>query len=203
MRASPFDLSAFEALAPAGFYLAIRVGFAFPMVEHNRLPPDWVREYTVSGLIVHDPVMTWAYGNSGAARWSALAGSDGQGVLELAKNHGLDYGAVASCLDRGADGQRTFGFFCRSDREYHDIELSLISDLVHNAHRAHARPKNLTTAELETLSLVKNGLLMKEMAAILGISESAIKQRLKSARLKLNAKTGSQAAATATMLGMI
>jgi hypothetical protein len=30
-----------------------------------------------------------------------------------------------------------------------------------------------------------------------------MKQRLKNARLKLNAKTGSQAAARATMLGMI
>jgi LuxR family transcriptional regulator, quorum-sensing system regulator SdiA len=124
-------------------------------------------------------------------------------VLELAKNHGLAYGAVASCLDGRGEGQRTFGFFCRSDREYADAELSLLADLVVSAHRAHSRPKNLTQAELETLGLVKNGLLMKEMACVLGISESAIKQRLRSARLKLNAKTGSQAAATATMLGMI
>ena len=71
------------------------------------------------------------------------------------------------------------------------------------AHQAHAQPKNLTAAELETLGLVKNGLLMKEIACILCVSESAIKQRLKNARLKLNAKTGSQAAARATMLGMI
>jgi LuxR family transcriptional regulator len=56
---------------------------------------------------------------------------------------------------------------------------------------------------LETLSLVKNGLLMKEIAGLLGISESAIKQRLKNARLKLDAKTGSQAAARATMFGII
>ena len=71
------------------------------------------------------------------------------------------------------------------------------------AHQDHARPRNLTPAELETLSLVKNGLLMKEIACLLGVSESAIKQRLKNARLKLKAKTGSQAAARATMLGMI
>ena len=70
-------------------------------------------------------------------------------------------------------------------------------------HIAHMRPTNLTAAEIETLGLVKNGLLLKEIAAILGVSESAIKQRLKNARTKLNAKTGSQAAARATMLGMI
>ena len=44
---------------------------------------------------------------------------------------------------------------------------------------------------------------MKEIACILNVSESAIKQRLKNARLKLNAKTGPQAAAMATMFGMI
>ncbi len=193
----------FLAVAPAGFYLAIRVGFAFPMVEHNFLPPSWVREYTISGLIVHDPAMSWAYKNCGAVRLSTLVGNDSQGVLELAKNHGLNFGAVASCVDEDDPSQRTFGFFSRSDRELEQSEIDWISESIEAMHAAHAPPKNLTSAELETLSLVKNGLLMKEMAFRLNISESAIKQRLKSARIKLNAKTGSQAAATAVMLGMI
>lgn len=197
------ELKTFECLAPAGFYVAIRVGFAFPMVEHNRLPARWVREYTAGGLVVHDPAITWAYRNRGIARWSELGLADTQGVLELAKNHGLSFGAVASCIDGGDDGQRTFAFFCRSDREYRTAELEVLNQSLVSSHRAYSRPKNLTAAELETLSLVKNGLLMKEIASLLGISESAIKQRLKNARLKLNAKTGSQAAARATMLGMI
>lgn len=197
------DPDAFEALAPAGYYLAIRVGFAFPTIEHNRLPASWVREYTVSGLIVHDPTMSWAYQNCGVARWSELVPNDAQGVLELAKYHGLNYGAVASWIDEDDASQRTFGLFCRADREYRSAELGLLEDLLCSAHKACAKPQNLTVAELETLNLVKNGFLMKEMACVLGVSESAIKQRLKSARLKLHAKTGSQAAATAVMLGMI
>ena len=192
-----------KAAAPAGFYIAIRVGYAFPMVEHNHLPAAWVREYTVSGLIVHDPVMVWVYGNRGSARWSDLGIDDSQGVLELAKNHGLHFGAAVSCSDDTDAGQRSFGFFCRSDREYDDLELKAFHDMLIESHREHARPSNLTSAEIETLGLVKNGLLMKEIASLLGVSESAIKQRLKNARLKLNAKTGSQAAARATMLGMI
>lgn len=197
------DPNDFTALAPAGFYVAIRVGFAFPMVELNHLPDSWIREYTVSGLIVYDPAMAWAHKNCGAITWSALDEEDPQGVLELAKNHGLNFGAVASCLDESAPAERSFGYFCRSDRDYTSEELERIGGLLLAAHRAHARPKNLTSAELETLSLVKNGLLMKEIAGLLCVSESAIKQRLKNARLKLNAKTGSQAAARATMLGMI
>jgi LuxR family transcriptional regulator len=197
------DPDTFNDAAPAGFYIAIRVGFAFPMVEHNRLPPTWVREYTASGLIVHDPAMSWAYRNCGVCRSSELGEEDSQGVLELAKNHGLNFGAVASYIDPGEASQRTFGFFYRSDREYRADELDWLNDQLIAAHHAYARPTRLTAAELETLSLVKNGLLMKEIASQLGISESAIKQRLKNARVKLNAKTGPQAAATATMLGMI
>ena len=197
------DPGEFRSLAPAGFYIAIRVGFAFPMVELNHLPGNWVREYTASGLLVHDPAMAWAYKNSGAIRWSELREGDDQGVFELAKNHGLNFGAVASFADLGSSGQRSFGLFCRSDREYRAAELEQLHRSLIAAHRAHAQPRNLTAAELETLGLVKNGLLMKEIACILGVSESAIKQRLKNARLKLKAKTGPQAAAKATMLGMI
>lgn len=189
--------------APAGYYVAIRVGFAFPLVEHNQLPTAWVREYTTSGLIVHDPAMAWAYRNCGVARWSELGQPDSQGVLELAKNHGLNFGAVASCVDGHDPSQRSFGFFCRSDREYSTPELDWLAQAVLAYHTANARPANLTTTEIETLGLVKNGLLMKEIACVFGVSESAIKQRLKSARTKLNAKTGSQAAARATMLGLI
>lgn len=197
------DPSDLRELAPAGFYVAIRIGFAFPMVELNHLPVNWVREYTAGGLMVHDPAMLWAYKNTGVARWSDLVASDALGVLELAKNHGLEFGAVVSCTDRSDPSQRSFGLFSRSDREYSPDELSGLNDRVVQYHRMHARPSNLTSAELETLGLVKNGLLMKEIACILNVSESAIKQRLKNARLKLNAKTGPQAAAMATMFGMI
>jgi len=197
------DYNLYDQLAPAGYYIAIRVGFAFPMVEHNRLPPGWIREYGTSGLIVHDPAMSWAYKHCGVARWSQLGEDDLQGVFELARTYGLNYGAVSSCIDDGDASQRSFGFFCRSDREFHEDELATLHRGLLDAHRSHARPKTLTAVDLETLGLVKNGLLMKEIASLLGVSESAIKQRLKNVRLKLNAKTGPQAAAKATMLGMI
>jgi LuxR family transcriptional regulator len=190
-------------LAPAGHYIAIRVIFAFPMVEQNCLPEAWIREYTVSGLGVYDPAMIWAYQNQGYVRMRDLAAKDSQGVLELAKYHGLNFGAAICCNDSVEGGGRSFGFFFRSDRDYTMGELEQLHAELLAMHHAHARPKNLTEAELETLGLVKNGLLMKEIASALGVSESAVKQRLRNARLKLNAKTGSQAAARATMLGMI
>jgi LuxR family transcriptional regulator len=196
-------INEFQIIAPAGFYLALRVGFAFPLVEHNQLPAAWVREYTAGGFIVHDPVIAWVYRNDGATRWSELGIEDPAGVLTLARQYGLNFGAAIGCRDAGGAGQRSFGLFCRADREFTPDELARLRGLLGEAHLAHERPRNLTAAELETLGMVKNGLLMKEIANALGVSESAIKQRLKSARVKLSAKTGSQAAARATMLGMI
>lgn len=190
-------------LAPAGHYIAIRISFVFPVVEQNCLPDTWIREYTASGLLVHDPAIAWAHQNQGVVRTRDLAGNDSQGVLELAKYHGLNFGGVACCVDADEGRERSFGFFFRSDRDYTTAELERLHAGLLATHRAYARPKNLTEAELETLGLVKNGLLMKEIASALGVSESAVKQRLRNARLKLNAKTGSQAAARATMLGMI
>lgn len=190
-------------LAPAGYYIAIRISFVFPMVEWNCLPEAWIREYTASGLLVHDPAMAWAYQNQGFVRMRDLVAEDNQGVLELAKYHCLNFGAAVCCVDSDEGSARSFGFFFRSDRDYSTEELEQLHAGLLATHRAYARPKNLTEAELETLGLVKNGLLMKEIASALGVSESAIKQRLRNARLKLNAKTGSQAAARATMLGMI
>lgn len=189
--------------APAGYYIAIRVTFAFPMVERNCLPDSWVREYTVSGLGVYDPAMIWAHQNQGTVRMSELAPRDGQGVLELAKYHGLHFGAAVCCNDSANGGGRSFGFFFRPDREFTAEELDGLHADVATLHRLHEKPKNLTDAERETLGLVKNGLLMKEIASALGVSESAVKQRLRNARVKLQAKTGSQAAARATMLGLI
>jgi LuxR family transcriptional regulator, quorum-sensing system regulator SdiA len=190
-------------LAPAGFYIAVRIGFAFPMLEQNCLPESWIREYTVSGLAVHDPAMAWAYQNQGFVRMRDLAAEDSQGVLELAKVHGLNFGAAVCCKDADDPAERSFGFFFRFDRDYADVEIEQLQAGLRAVHHSYARPKNITEAELETLNLVKNGLLMKEIASALGVSESAVKQRLRNARLKLNAKTGSQAAARATMLGMI
>ena len=51
--------------------------------------------------------------------------------------------------------------------------------------------------------MVRDGLLIKEIAVMLGVTEGAIKQRLKGARLKLGAKTGSQAVSVAAATGMI
>ncbi|MCR8725272.1 helix-turn-helix transcriptional regulator [Frigidibacter sp. ROC022] len=193
----------FFELAPAGHYLALRVGFAFPMEERIELPPAWIAEYTRGGLMLMDPVMKWVYQHQGAQRWSELALPDPANVLAAAARHGLCFGAAVAVNDHDLKGQRSFGSFARSDREFSDAELDELLAEVERLHQAKAPPTNLTKAELEALRMVKDGLLMKEIAGLLGVSEGAVQQRLKNAKTKLNATTSSHAVSMASGFGLI
>lgn len=197
------DQNPFLLIAPAGHYLALRVGFAFPTEERVELPRAWIAEYTRGGLMLLDPVMKWVYQNRGAARWSELAFPDPAGVLQAAARHGLVFGAAVAVSDASQIGQRSFGSFARSDREFSDEELAILTEEVQALHLAKAPPTNLTKAELEALRMVKDGLLMKEIAGLLGVSEGAVQQRLKNAKTKLHATTSSHAVSVATGFGLI
>ena len=70
-------------------------------------------------------------------------------------------------------------------------------------HAALSPPTNLTEAELEALRMARGGMLLKEIAHQLGVSEGAIKQRLKSAKVKLDARNSTHAIAKATQFGLI
>jgi len=197
------DTESFTVQAPAGHFLALRIGFAFPMYEQNALPKNWIEHYSARGFVLADPVMNWLYQNAGTTRWSEIELEDPRGVLDQAKRFGLNYGLAICCTGEGAGVQRSFGSFARSDREFLDAEVFELKDKLQNLHDSMVPPSNLTDAELEALGMVKNGLLMKEIADLLGVSEGAVKQRLKNAKSKLKAKTSTHAATMATSFGLI
>lgn len=201
--ADPEEDVAFRQIAPVGHYIALRIGFAFPTIESNALPEGWVDYYTQHGLMMHDPVMRWVYGNTGAVRWSAIPGPDPKSVLKAAGRFGLRFGVATACADQEPEGYRSFATFVRADREFTDDEMALLQRRLWRLHVARMPPSNVTQAELEALRLVRDGYLMKEIANQLGVSEGAVKQRLKNARLKLGAKTGSQAVSKAISYGLI
>jgi LuxR family transcriptional regulator len=124
-------------------------------------------------------------------------------VLEQAQVFGLRYGAAVACYDGNREGQRSFGTFVRADREFTDAEIEQFQSYVQRLHRAKAPPTNLTPAEIEALGMVKGGMRLKQVAHELGVTEGAIKQRLKNAKAKLNAQTSAQAAAMASEFGLI
>ena len=123
--------------------------------------------------------------------------------MEQAAEHGLRYGVAISCTGRGRDGQRSLGSFARADREFTQEEMRLLTEVLQHLHDAKAPPTGLTDAELEALRMVRDGLLAKEIAALLNITEGAVKLRLRNARRKLGAKTGTQAASMAQAYGLI
>jgi LuxR family transcriptional regulator, quorum-sensing system regulator SdiA len=173
-------------MSPAGFYLALRVGFTFPEEELNRLPEPWVEHYTRHGLVVH-----------GAARWSDLQFPDPHEVRLAAQSHGLGFGAVASAVSPAEKGKRSYGLFFRADRDFNDGELANLKILLETLHSGAKLERNLTANEVEALKHLASGLRLQQIADRLGISESAVKARLNNAKAKLGARTASQAASLA------
>lgn len=190
-------------LSPSGHYIALRIGFAFPMEEINALPDDWVEHYTKQRFMLFDPMVRWAYTHTGYCRWSEFTLDDPKRVIQQARSFGLRFGVTVAVMDSGTTAQRSFANFTRPDREFTDLEVKLLHAYIMRRHNETAPPTNLTRAELEALRMVKDGQRLKEIAHVLGVSEGAVKQRLKNAKLKLGAKTGSQAAALANQYGLI
>lgn len=199
---SPLSLD-LPALAPAGHYLALRIGFAFPLEEVNRLPPSWVEEYTRNGYALFDPLIRWVYAERGWCRWSAITQADHRGIMARAQAHGLRFGATVSVMDDDAGGQRSYGSICHPDREFTDAEIVQFALHLQARHDALRPPRNITEAEIEALRLIKEGQRLKQIAYQLGVTEGAVKQRLKNARIKLAAKTGAEAISRAAAFGLI
>ncbi|HHC30035.1 MAG TPA: LuxR family transcriptional regulator, partial [Rhodobacterales bacterium] len=76
---------------------------------------------------------------------------------------------------------------------FSDTEIAAISSTVLHLHHATEPPDTLTPAEIHALQVVAAGERYAAGAARLGISESALKARLASARKKLFARTSAEA----------
>lgn len=197
------DPNTLREIAPEGHYIALRIGFAFPMIEVNAWPKRWIEHYRRNFLLAHDPILRWMHTQMGTTRWSEITLPDPMKVAEQAAAFNLRYGAAIVCADDGDDGIRSYASFARRDREFTDSEIAELQALLHSLHRQKAPPDNLTNAELEALRLVRDGLRHKQIAYQLGVTEGAIKQRLRNAKAKLNASTVTQAAASAHEFGLI
>lgn len=176
-------------IAPAGFYVALRVGFSFPEEELNQLPANWVEFYTTNGLVVHDPAMKWVYGNTGVVRMAEIGLPDPHQIRARAMVFGLTHGVAISVMAPADRGRRSYGLFFRQDRDFIEHDLARLHDIVKKMHSGKTDEPSLTAAEIEALQMQAGGLRLKQIAGELGISESAVKARLNNAKKKLGAKT--------------
>jgi LuxR family transcriptional regulator len=193
----------FQKLAPAGYYVALRVGYSFPEEEINCLKQAWVEQYTQRGLFIHDPSIRWIYANQGAVRWSEIALPDPAGVMALARHLDLRFGATISVSGSADRGTRSYGVLFRNDREFEDRELEHAFQALKRLHLHAQSGPTLTDAEAEAIRMRADGLLIKQIAAELAISDSAVKARITSACRKLGAKNAIEVLAIATVRRLI
>ena len=183
-------LAQLSDLAPKGYALGLHIRFASAHLMIQTYDPRWTEIYTERGYMLADPMVFWGFGNDGAIRWSEIDLPDPHGILDQARSHGLTYGAAVAF---GPTASRTIGGFARADREYNDDEIARISEIVEKLHIASEPPDQLTSAQRMALRLIARGNRHAEAAALLGISESASKARLRSARDRLFVRTTAEA----------
>ncbi|UWP92537.1 autoinducer binding domain-containing protein [Aliiroseovarius crassostreae] len=183
-------LSRLTDLSPKGYALGLHIRYASAHLMIQTYDASWTEVYTEKGYMLGDPTVFWGFGEEGAIRWSEIELPDPHGILDQAKAHGLTYGLTVSY---GPTSSRTIGGFARSDREFTDEEIRQIQDIVQELHEKSTPPEQLTSAQRMALRLIAKGSRHAEAAALLGISESALKARLRSARERLFVRTTAEA----------
>lgn len=183
-------LERLDQLAPMGYTVGLHIRFATPLIYKSSYPTAWVDHYNSHSYYLRDPLVFWGVGVEGTTRWSSIPLPDPFGVMKKAAGHGLKYGAVSSY---GPITSRSIVGISRSDREFEDAELGVLKELTIQLHIEAKPPSDLTKAQIEALQCLANGDRHTAAAAKLGITESAFKARLQSARVRLEARTTSEA----------
>jgi LuxR family transcriptional regulator, quorum-sensing system regulator SdiA len=184
------ELKKLGVLAPAGYFVGLHIRFTSPLLTFQTYDQAWIDHYTNNGYVLRDPMTAWGFSTTGHIRWSDERLMDPFGLFKEAATYGLRHGFTFSC---GPISSRTIASFARSDREFHDSEIESMSATVLRLHDITEPPESLSRSQIEALNCVANGMRHAKAAATLGISESAFKARLNSARQKLLARTTAEA----------
>lgn len=178
------------AESPSGYMAGMHIRFAGPLMQFQTYDQEWIDHYTEQGYALRDPMVAWGFTKEGATRWSEMELPDPFGILKQAEAYGMKYGVV---MATGPLSSRSIVGCARADREYEDSEIRRIEKLVLKLHEVTDPPDNLTAAQKDALQLIADGHRHAAAAAKLGISESALKARLNSARNRLLARTTAEA----------
>lgn len=184
------ELHQLSLLAPSGYFLGLHIRFTSPLMTFQTYDQAWTDHYTERGYAMRDPLIAWGFSKVGASRWSELGIPDTFGILSQAAGYGLVYGVAVAC---GPVSSRTIAGTSRADREFTEAEMARIEGIVTRLHDITQPPESLTNAQIEALRLIAAGDRHAAAAAKIGISESALKARLNSARQRLLARTTAEA----------
>jgi len=173
-----------------GFFLGIHIKFNGPEQLFSTYPEEWQTYYTDNNLLTFDPVFLWAVSNLGTKRWSDIKLPDIKGVMHKARKFGMNYGVVLTCK---VGRKKSILTLSRRDREFLDEELEILEGIFNRLVELASQKYMLSEDEIKALSLLATGLQFKDIAVRLGISTSSAKNRLQSAKLKLNAQSSHHA----------
>ncbi|MBB3995938.1 LuxR family transcriptional regulator [Sulfitobacter undariae] len=171
-------------------------GFSFEGTEflYSTYPKEWMDVYKEKAYFGLDPTVVWALSNSGTRRWSDLEIPDIGGVMQHAKCFRLKYGGVSS---QRYGMSKSFLGIARHDRDLTDAELAHVSKKFKSWAPLLLKRPDLTQAEIDVLSCLKEGLAQREIAQKLNIAESTVKQRALRVCGKLGAVNRTHAVAIA------
>ncbi len=184
------ELHRLELLATAGFFIGLHIRFTSPLFTFQTYDQGWIDHYTENGYVLRDPMTAWGFAKTGWIRWSDPELPDPFGLFTEAATYGLRYGCTVAC---GPIKSRTIASFARTDREFRDDEIAMIEPMVLHLHDLTEPPEALTEAQIEALRCIAGGDRFTAAAEKLGISESALKARITSARNRLMARTTAEA----------
>ncbi|MBN2907625.1 MAG: autoinducer binding domain-containing protein [Rhodobacteraceae bacterium] len=184
------ELRMLDAMAPSGYNIGLHIRFTSPLMTFQTYNPAWLTHYTEHGYVLRDPMVAWGFSSTGATRWTNEEIPDPFGILKEAARFGLLYGVTISW---GPITSRTIASVARADREFEDAEIDKIEALVRRLHDMTEPPQKLTKAQIAALKCIADGDRQAAAACKLGISESALKARLTSARQRLMARTTAEA----------
>lgn len=155
-------------------------------------PIEWRTQYEKNKYLFIDPVVHSFVRNDGDVRWSKVSWRDVFGIMKAARKYGLVYGA--SFVRSNLDGKKSMLSVARSDREISQGEMDQLSDWWTEFVIKANQPLPISEAEISALDCMLRNMSVSEAATYNGVSETAMKSRLKSARQKLGCKNNTTAA---------
>ncbi len=194
------EMQTLGEMSPAGYFLGLHIRFTSPLMSFTTYDQNWTDHYTNNGYVLRDPMTAWGFCTTGSTRWSNKRIPDPFGIFKEAARYGLRYGVTISC---GPISSRTIASVARADREFDDVEIAELEALVRRLHDITEPPQKLTKAQIEALKCIADGDRYAAAAAKLGISESALKARLTSARQRLMSRTTAEAIQRAKDYGLL
>ena len=196
------ELARMQEMAPQGYFVGLHIRFAAPLLTYVTYSDAWRAHYNARAYHLRDPMVAWGFSREGVIRWSDITSEipDTFGILAEAAEFGLTHGV---CCSFGPISSRTIAAAARSDTPFTDDEMAEFAFLTRRMHKVTQPPESLTGSQIEALKRIAAGDRHEEAAAALGISLSALKARLATARDKLMCHSTAETLQKAKELGLM